>query len=329
MESRNNRYGWGLIGPGRFAREFVSELRNVPRARLVAVASRSEEKANAFAGEFGFEKAYGTCESLLANPDVQIVYIVVPHVFHSQIAEMAIAAGKSVICEKPLTPSAAATRALTNLARHKKLFLMEAMKTAFLPAIREARRWIDEGCIGEVLLAKADFCFQGSTDPDDRLMNPDLGGGAVPDVGIYPLFLTRYLLGEVIEVNAVGSITRQGVEDTAAILTKHHGGASSVMTCSFRTDEAMDATILGTKGEIRIPKFHAANRAVLLRNGSIVDGYKDERGGMVRAEIEAAHEALDGGLLETTLYSHADSVRLAEIMDEVRLKLGVPPCPSI
>jgi predicted dehydrogenase len=299
----------------------------VPRARLVAVASRSEEKARAFAGEFGFERAYGSYESLLADPDVGIVYIVVPHVFHRDVASMAIAAGKAVVCEKPLTPSAADTLALSELAGREGVFLMEAMKTAFLPAVREARRWIDEGRIGDVLLAKADFCFRGSTDPADRLLNPALGGGAVLDVGVYPLYLTRFLLGEVTGIHATGSLTPQGVEDTAAILTKHEGGASSVMTCSFRADEAMDAVILGTKGEIRIPKFHAAKRAVLLREGSVVETFEDEHGGMVRAEIDAIHDALDAGLPQAPFHTHGDSIRLAEIMDEVRVQLGAIPAP--
>jgi len=322
MSSGKGVYGWGLIGPGRFAREFVEELRVVDRARLAAVASRNLDRAQSFADEWGFERAHGSYEALLDDEGVDIVYVVVPHPFHREVAEMAIDAGKPVLCEKPLTPSAEESRALARHAQEKGIFLMEGMKTGFLPAIRKVKEWIDAGRIGEVRLARADFCFRGPSDPEDRLMNPDLAGGAVLDVGIYPLYLARHLLGEVTDIGAIGSLASTGVEDSAAILTKHDSGASAALTCSFRTEEAMDAVLLGAEGEIVIPKFHAAVRAELRRDGEIVEVCDDDSGGMLRAEIEAAMDALDRGLLECPGHPLADAIRLAEIMDEVRQSLG-------
>ena len=322
MIDRGKKYGWGLIGPGRFAREFAVELRMKDRCDLVAVASRSKERADEFAKEFGFARAYGDIDGILNDPDVDIIYIVVPHVFHRDIAERAIRAGKAVVCEKPLTISEEETRCLTALASEHGVFLMEAMKTAFLPAIRKAKRWINEGRIGEVRLMKADFCFHGSTEPDDRLMNPSLGGGAVPDVGIYPLFMCRHFLGEVVSLEATGKLASTGVEDTAAILACHEGGSIGVLTCSFRTEESVDAVILGTEGEIRIPRFHAATRALMFRNGVLSAEYCDETGGMVRGEIDGVLEALDEGLIESPSHGHRDSIRLASLVDEVRFRLG-------
>lgn len=322
-------WNWGLLGPGRFAREFADELRSVERAKLVAVGSRDLEKAQDFADDFGFERAYGTYDEFFADTEIDIVYIVVPHVFHADLAKAALESGKAVLCEKPLTPNANETRDLVKFAEQKGCFLMEAMKTGFLPAMLKAKEWIAAGRIGEPKLAKADFCFQGPTDPQDRLMNPELAGGAVLDVGIYPLYLTRFLLGEVTEIHATGSLASTGVEDSAAMITKHEGGASSAMTCSFRTEEAMDAVILGTEGEIRIPKFHAAIRTELWRDGKLLEACDDNSGGMVKAEIDAVHESLDQGKIECSFHRHHDSIRLAEVMDEVRHQLGSQtPTPS-
>jgi len=318
------RHGWGLIGPGRFAREFAEELATHDRADCVAVASRSAERAATFAKEFGFKRSYDSYEALVADPDVEIVYVVVPHVFHAEIVQLAIEAGKAALCEKPLTPSLPETESLTSLAREHGVFLMEAMKTAFLPAILTAKRWIAEGAVGEPRLARADFCFRGSTDPEDRLMNPNLGGGCVLDVGIYPLFLTRFLLGEVESLSANGHLASTGVEDTVAISARHAKGACSAMTASFRTDDAMDAEILGTEGRIRLPRFHAGDSADLIGENGYGEYFHDAQGGMVRAEIEAVMDSIDRGEIECPGHSHADSCRLAALMDEVIAQVRSP-----
>lgn len=322
MGVSSKSYGWGLIGPGRFAREFAEELSRVDRARLVGVASRSRERAESFACDFGFERVYDSYEGLIDDADVEVVYIVLPHVFHRGVAEIALSAGKAVVCEKPLTPSSEETRELLRIAREKGGFLMEAMKTGFLPAVKLARDWIRAGRIGEVRLAKADFCFQGPDDPSDRLMNPELAGGAVLDVGIYPIYLARFLLGEVSSISSAGTLASTGVEDSASILTSHKNGASAALTCSFRTPEYMDAIILGTEGEIRIPKFHAAKSVELFQDGKLGERREFPDCGMVRPEIEGIIESLDEGLLESPLHSHADTLRLSELMDEVRDQLG-------
>ncbi|MCG8603112.1 MAG: Gfo/Idh/MocA family oxidoreductase [Verrucomicrobiales bacterium] len=317
MSSNQNQQGWGLIGPGRFAREFAEELREAERARLVAVASRKKERADSFAAEFGFERAYGSYEELFADDDIDIVYIVVPHVFHREISEMAIDAGKAVVCEKPLTPGLAETDALLQKAGEKNVFLMEAMKTGFLPAIRKAVEWIESGRIGDPVLLRADFCFRGSVDPADRLMNPDLGGGAVLDVGIYPVYLAQLLFGKPREVAAVGALAETGVEESAAIVMQHDGGVSSSLTCSFRTEESMDAVIQGTEGEIRIPTFHAAKDVELWRNGKRAEAFSDPVGAMVGPEIEAVMDALAAGLTECPGHDHRATRDLAGTMDEI------------
>lgn len=316
MAAEKRQWAWGLIGPGRFAQEFASELVQQSRARPVAVGSRSRERAESFAKEFGFESVHDSYEALVADPEIDIVYVVTPHVFHREIAEMAIDAGKAVVCEKPLTPCAEDTRQLCARAKDRGVFLMEAMKTGFLPAIQKARDWILAGEIGTPKLLKADFTFFGPDDPDDRLMNPDLAGGCILDVGIYPIYLSRFLLGEVADLHATGHLTETGVEDTTAISLRHENGACASLTASFQAPEAMDAEILGTRGRIRIPKFHAAHSVQLLREDGSKESFAAPNSGMVAGEIVAVMEALDEGRLESPGHTHADSIRLAELMED-------------
>lgn len=318
MAAFDRQYGWGVVAPGRFAREFAGELKECPRARLVAVASRTGERAAKFAEEFGFERHYEGYGKLFADPDIEIVHIAAPHPFHDSLAREAIDAGKAVFCEKPLTTSPEATRALCEYARSRGVFLMEAMKTGFLPAILQARAWIESGRIGTPLLARAHFCFRGPEDPSDRLLNPDLAGGAILDVGIYPLHLVRFLLGEVVSLHASGTLAATGVEDSAAFLTKHAGGASAVGNCSFRTEEHLEALVLGTEGELRIPKFHAASRVELWRGSAPVEAFEDASGAVFLPEIEGAMGSMEAGFLECPGHDHADSLRLAVLMEEAR-----------
>lgn len=317
-DSGKQTIGWGLIGPGRFAREFADELKQVPRAKLIAVASRDSKRSADFAAEYGFKKSYDNYDALFQDDEVNIVYIVVPHVFHKALAEQAIRAGKAVLCEKPLTPSLKETSELLEYARRHNVFLMEGMKTGFLPAIRKAKAWIDAGRIGEPRLLRADFCFQGPTDPEDRLMNPDLAGGAVLDVGIYPLYLARHLLGDAQFISATGTLASTGVEESVAIITQHGEYSSAAITCSFRTEEAMGAVVQGTEGEIIIPTFHAAVQAELRKDGKQIEFYTNDSGGMVTAEIEAVIDAILTGETECSGHDHDDTRELARMMDEVR-----------
>lgn len=317
METPEKRWGWGLIGPGRFAREFAAELNQLERARPVAVASRDLKRAEAFANEFGFEKAHGSYEALVNDPEVDAVYIVLPHVFHREVAELALAAGKAVLCEKPMTPSAADTRALCAKAREQGCFLMEAMKTGFMPAIQKAKEWLDAGEIGEPRMLKADFSFHGPDDPEDRLMNPKLAGGSVLDVGIYPLFLSSYFFGEIDQVQAIGDLTPTGVDHTAVINLRHTNGACGTLTSSFQAPERMDAELLGSEGSISLPIFHAAVTATMVRRNGETVVFQDDESRMLTTELNGVMDALDQGLIESPIHSHADSIHLAELMDEV------------
>lgn len=321
MSPDRKTYGWGLVGPGRFARMFCDELQTVDRVRLRAVASRDLEKAHAFQQEYQFEVAYGSYAELFADPEIDIVYVVVPHAYHAEIARNAIEAGKAVFCEKPLTPSASASRELITLARDRGVFLMEGLKTGFLEAIEQAKQWIDQCSIGRPKILKADFCFRGSQDPTDRLLNPDLAGGAILDVGIYPLGLAHLLLGDIIEVRATGALSSTGVEESASIATRHAGGAVGALTCSINASDSLDATILGESGKIHLPDAHRATKAILLPDGKEPETFTSSNQSLVVREILAAMEALDKGLVECPGHPHAATLALAEAMDAALLQI--------
>ncbi len=321
MSDAPKAYAWGLIGPGRFARMFCDELRSVDRVRLRAVASRDFEKADAFREAHQFEVAYGSYSELFSDPEVDIVYIVVPHAFHAEIAKSALEAGKAVFCEKPLTPSAAASRELINISRANNVFLMEGLKTGFLEAVQTARQWIGENRIGLPKILQADFCFRGSLDPSDRLLNPKLAGGAILDVGIYPLGLAQLLLGDMIEVKATGILSSTGVEESASISTRHTSGAIGTLTCSINATTSLDATVLGETGRIHLPDAHRAIKATLIPDGGQPETFEASDQSLVKREIVAAMNALDAGLIECPGHSHATTLALAEAMDAALMQI--------
>ncbi len=189
------KIAWGILGTGRIAGNFAADLALLPDAELVAVGSRSEATAQSFAGRFGAPHAHGSYEALAADPAVEVIYIATPHPLHAENMKLCLRAGKAVLCEKPFTLNAREAEEVIALAREQKLFLMEAMWTRFLPAVVRARELIEQGAIGEVRLLLADFGFRAAFDPHHRLFDPQLGGGALLDLGVYCVSLASMLFG--------------------------------------------------------------------------------------------------------------------------------------
>ena len=193
---------WGIIGTGKIARAFANALKEVPGAVLAGVASRSQDKADAFGQEFGAATSYGSYEALVQAADIDLVYVGTPHPQHAENALMALRAGKGVLCEKPFTMNLREAEQVVTLARSKRLFLMEAMWTRYLPAYLEVKRILASGEIGTPRQVVADFGFAANFGPEHRVFNPELGGGALLDLGIYPLSVAAGLLGPVSEIRA-------------------------------------------------------------------------------------------------------------------------------
>ena len=246
---------WGIIGPGKIARKFASDFRYSKYAELAGVASTSIERARIFADDYNINAAYGNYDELLDDSTIDAIYIATPNHLHYANSMSALKKGKAVLCEKPLTCNPNDTASLMKFARHTNVYLMEGMWTWFLPAIRKAKQWIDEGRIGKIRQIKADFGFRAPYDPKSRLFDPELGGGSMLDIGIYPIAFSYFLLKNKPEI-AFSRIERAptGVDkDVFAIL--QFDEVIVQIGSSFSVDLPNYAFVIGDKGYIEIPDF--------------------------------------------------------------------------
>ncbi|MBN2584249.1 MAG: Gfo/Idh/MocA family oxidoreductase [Planctomycetes bacterium] len=244
---------WGVLGCGKIARKFAEAVNFLDDAELAAVASRTQEKADAFAAEFSASRAHGSYEALADDPQIDVIYVATPHAMHADNAQLCLEAGKAVLCEKPFAINETQARRTIDLARRCKLFLMEAMWTRFLPTLVRVRELVADGAIGEVRMVAADFGFRSDVDPASRLFDPALGGGALLDVGIYPVSLASMLFGdEPTDVVALADVGSTGVDEQSAYVLKYPGGRMASLFAAVRTFSPMEATIMGTEGHIRL-----------------------------------------------------------------------------
>ncbi|MFZ4874700.1 Gfo/Idh/MocA family protein [Janthinobacterium sp. Mn2066] len=316
---------WGILGTGKIARAMAQGLRDAPGAQLVAVASRSSAGAQAFGAEFDIERRHASYQALADDANVDVIYIATPHTQHAENALMCLAAGKHVVCEKPFTMHAREAQAVVSLAREKKLFLMEAMWSRFLPAAQEAKRIIASGEIGVVRQIQADIGFVATFPPEHRMFNPELGGGALLDVGIYPLSMAAFFLGPVSQVQALAEMGVTGVDEQVVFALRHAGGGTSSCACSLRALTPTEMTISGSLGRIRLPnRFYRPDHL-------IVEPMDGERRIVAAPFIGNgyAHEAIEAmrciraGLPESPIMPHDESVALMASLDAMRRQIGL------
>lgn len=313
-------YKWGIIGAGNIAGSFAEGLKTLPNALRYAVASRDEAKASSFAGKYGFEKSFGSYEAMLNDPMVDVVYVATPNHLHYEHVMMALKVGKSVLCEKPFAMNCRQAAEMMDLSRSKKLFLMEALWSRFLPSVIETKKLLDYGKIGNPLLLQAEFGIHPAYDPQSRLFNPEMGGGSIPDIGIYPLFLALYLFGNPITVDVSSVPAPTGVDMTTVVVMKHQGGRMSILTSSFAFDLESDAKITGDKGTLRLDRmFHMPTKLffrpsiqeeeTIIPLNIVGNGYNYEAAEVMRC--------MDEGLTESGLWSHSDTMGLLELVERV------------
>lgn len=259
---------WGFLATGRIAHTVARDLALVEGAVPLAVGSRSQHRAEAFAAEHGFGRAYGSYADLLADEDVDAVYVATPHGQHHLVAAAALEAGKAVLVEKAFTVSHAAATDLVSRAHSRGLFLMEAMWTRFLPVIMQLRHLVADGAVGQVRMVDADLGFRLEVDPADRLWAPALGGGALLDLGVYPVSFAHMLLGPPSSVAVTGALGPTGVDADAGLLLGWPDGAHARVGCSLTSHVEGRATVTGTGGRIEVPSpFHHPPHLVLHRPG--------------------------------------------------------------
>ena len=318
-------FHWGIIGPGRIAHKFAQGIQVINDADLYAIASTSSKRAQAFANQYKAEKAYSNYEEMVNDPNVDAVYIAVPHPFHFENAMLCLEAGKPVLCEKPLTVNSVESAKLIETARKKSLFLMEALWTRYLPIYRQVREWLVQGVIGEVKLLTFTMGFLAEFNATDRLFNPDLAGGALLDLGIYPISISQWIYGKNPAAFSVNShFARTGVDDFTSIQLQYDDGAISQFSCGFLMDTLNELVIYGTKGRIHIhPDFWYSSRATLHTDKRESTVTKPLRGSGFEYETEEAMRCIREGKIESPDMPHAQSQANMELMDAIRKEIGL------
>lgn len=311
---------WGIVGTGNIAGSFSSDFKYTSGGKIIATASRSMEKAKQFCEEYGIDKPYGSYEELFKDPDVDVVYIATPHHLHFQNTSDALKAGKAVLCEKPITTNAGDCKKLIDIAKTSNQYLMEAMWTCFLPPIQKAMEWIKQGRIGSIKNIKADFAFKAPEDPFGRLYNPELAGGALLDIGIYPIALTWLILKQGPEKMSVFSSKAQtGVDLEETMIFEYPNAIIANLSASFALKLPWEALIAGTDGYIKIPDFFMAKECSLFHDDQLVDKFVDDREAVgYNYEIDAVQQDLMHGKKASSIVPLDFSLKLQEIMDQVK-----------
>ncbi|MFG2299949.1 Gfo/Idh/MocA family protein [Actinacidiphila glaucinigra] len=318
---------WGILATGGIAASFAEDLRELKDdAEIVAVGSRRLDSARAFADRFGIPRAYGSWTELADDEGVDVVYVATPHSAHRVAAGLCLRAGRSVLCEKPFTVNAVEARELADLARTHGRFLMEAMWTYCNPVVRRLTELVADGAIGEVRSVHADFGLAGPFDPGHRLLDPALGGGALLDLGVYPVSFAHLLLGEPDEVQAWAHLTEDGVDDNTGMLLGYDSGAMAVLSCSLTADTARTAVVTGSAGRIEVPAgFFHPDRFVLRREGREPEEFGAPDDGLRGLQHEAAEvmRCLRAGERESPLVPLEGSLAVMRTLDTVRDRIGV------
>lgn len=322
------RVRWGVLATGGIAASFTANLLDMPDAEVVAVASRSDASAKAFAERFGIPRAYGDWSSLAEDEDVDVVYVATPHSAHRAAAGLCLEAGRAVLCEKAFTLNSREAEELVTLARSRGLFLMEAMWMYCHPLIRRLKALVDDGAIGEVRTVQADFGLAGPFPPAHRLRDPAQGGGALLDLGVYPVSFAHLILGEPSEVTARAALSDEGVDLRTGMLLSWENGAHALLNCSIDAGTPVTASITGSKGRIDIPHgFFYPDRFVLHRDGREPQEFTAEPGDGPRDSLR--HEAgevmhrVRAGDTESPLVPLAGSLAVMRTLDSVRERIGV------
>ena len=315
---------WGILSTGTIADKFVSEAVGLDNHLVQAVASRSIDKARVFADKFGIARAWGTYDELFNDPNVDVIYVGTPHVFHYENTLAALNAGKSVLCEKPLTINAFQARALFQAARRNDVYLMEALWTFFLPAWKKVHEWLAQQRIGKVRLIQADFGFSTPFDPQSRLFDPKLGGGALLDLGVYALSAAQRVVGSPPEeLDARARLAPTGVDATTVMTAVYPGGILAQLSCSVEQLTENTLVIYGEKGKILMPRFWMADEAVLQSQTGDEFFHDDRKNLGYACEALAVEADLAAARKENPLISEAFSVALSETLDRVRKLTGV------
>jgi len=317
---------WGIISTGAIAAAMAADLNTLADADLLAVGSRTQASADDFGDRYSIPRRYASYEDLARDPDIDIVYIGTPHPFHADNIRLCLENGKHVLCEKPLTLNADQAQACFDLAREKGLFLMEAMWMRFIPAVIQARDWVQQGRIGRVRMIQANFTIAAPFDPNSRIFNLELGGGALLDVGIYPINFAHMLLGVPDDVTSFVHLGQTDVDEYEHIVFHYDdGNCIAALNAAVNLNGPRHAVIYGEKGYIRVHEdFWYSQRLTLVPNGAAPEtvDVPFTANGYVH-EVADVHRCLRAGAIESSVMPAHTTLEIMRIMDDLRATWGL------
>ena len=319
---------WGILGAGSIAKKFAADLQHVQNAKLVAVGSRTQENADAFADLFSIEKRYSSYLQLVEDKDIDIIYIATPHILHHENTLMCLQHHKAVLCEKPFAINQKQVLGMIQLAKEKKIFLMEALWSRFLPHFIKLKEIVAQGMIGEVTALQANFGFKTSADSNKRLTEIELGGGTLLDIGIYNIFFALHILGNPDNMEVAMVPNASGADEQCAITFHYHNGAVAQLFSTFKADIPIDLQIFGTQGNIKLTqRFYEPSCTIQFSTdgGKNYELIEVEKAKGIGYEYEAQHatDCLLAGKMESDLMTFEESLVLIKLLDQVRAKGGL------
>lgn len=325
---KKQKIHWGIMGCGRIAQKFASDLKFVKEAKLVAVASRNLDNAKEFASRFPARHVHGSYEELVQNAEVDVIYIATPHSHHYQHTLLCLQHNKAVLCEKAFAINSKQAAEMIVTAQKKKVFLMEAFWTKFLPHYQKAMELVRKKKLGEIKSVLANFGFRLGEGAPPRLLDPALGGGTMLDIGVYNVFMALSFLGKPDKIEASMTAASTGIDEQCAVLFKYKSGAMAQLFSSFTTNLSTEVDINGTEGRIRLSsRFYEPSSKIEFRKSVLEEPkiikVKKEKGIGYWHEAKHVTECLQQGLTESPVMTHADTLLLMETVDEIRRVAGI------
>lgn len=320
------KYNWAILGCGKIARKFSSDLKLLPNANLYAAASRDLEKAVVFGREFGFNKAYGSYEELVNDPEVDIVYIATPHSHHREHALLCLNHKKAVLCEKAFAINRNEALEMVEAAHANSTFLMEAFWTMFQPSFKKAMEIVSSGELGKLKMVRSDFAFNGPFDPQKRLYNLLLGGGSLLDIGIYPVFAALTALGKPEKIKTLVDFSTTGTEESISMIFKYKGGEMASLASSFASFSPVQTEYWCENGYVVLnPRWFVPTNITLRKDGEEPVEIPSEHKVGFGYQYEALHvmDCLNAGRIESNRMTWHKSLDLMEILDRVRIDAGI------
>ena len=317
---------WGILSTGTIATKFATGLQAVADAELLAVGSRSQTAADAFADQFNIERRYSSYEALVQDADIDVIYIGTPHSFHKENTLLCLNHGKAVLCEKPFAINAKEAEIMIQTAREKSIFLMEAMWSRYLPVMQRVRELLADGVIGDVVQLMADFGFKNTFNPKHRLYDPALGGGALLDIGIYPVSMASMIFGTPNRIQSLAYLGQSGVDENGAIILAYKNNpALAIITTSMRVQSHRSAIINGTKGRIRLPDswWKTPRFTLEIHQGETTEIEVPITGNGYNYQAIEVGRCLRAGLLESDIMPLDETLSVMQTADTIRAQWGL------